>query len=52
MNTVLTVIATAIIGAVLTGLAWLAFAGFFDAEARRGPQPCPIVWRADCEPAR
>lgn len=47
----LTAALVTVIAGALGGIVWLAAAGFFDRQPR-GPQPCPAVWRADCEAAR
>lgn len=40
-----------IIVSLLGAFIWLGAAGFFDPVPQH-PQPCPAVWRADCEAAR
>lgn len=37
--------------ALFAAFIWLGATGFFDAVPGH-PQPCPAVWRADCEAAR
>lgn len=36
---------------ILAAFIWLGSAGFFDPIPQH-PQPCPAVWRADCEATR
>lgn len=50
MRTFIAALMCLIIG-LLAAFIWLGATGFFDAVPGR-QQPCPAVWRADCEAVR